>query len=97
MPFAECYPSYHMPPLKCPGCATCVCRVRFLGTNLQPLHEVVDPSGLPSELGGSLQQDNPMEWLEQQMEQQQQVRVPTTRAAALQVVRHYVLKACPND
>ncbi|WIA38542.1 hypothetical protein OEZ86_001860 [Tetradesmus obliquus] len=45
-------------------------RVRFLGNNLQALHEAIPLANLPPELGGSLQQADPLEWLQQQIEQQ---------------------------
>lgn len=37
---------------------------------LQALHEAIPPANLPPELGGSLQQADPLEWLQQQIEQQ---------------------------
>lgn len=48
----------------------CHHRVRFLGSNLAALHDIIDPEELPPVLGGTLQQHNLLEWLEQQMQQQ---------------------------
>jgi hypothetical protein len=51
---------------------------------LQALHEAIPPSSLPPELGGSLQQANPLEWLQRQIEQQAEEQ----RAAAEARAKH---------
>jgi hypothetical protein len=65
---------------RCSGCidnivyACCCC--------LQALHEAIPPSSLPPELGGSLEQANPLEWLQQQIEQQEQEQLAAEQSKA---------------